>query len=65
MLESADEKIILKEQYTSTCMQERNEFMVDNSALVFAYLNRNYGGTANTVKYARKKGLPIINIANI
>ena len=60
MLSVADEKIILSKEYTSTCMQKRNKFMVDNASGVLAYLKRDYGGTANTVKYAQKKGVPVI-----
>ena len=62
MVESADEKVVLSEVYTPSCMQKRNEYMVDRSGVVVAYLTRNFGGTANTVKYAQKKGISIINI---
>ena len=60
MLSVADEKIVLSEEYTSTCMQKRNKFMVDNASGVLAYLKRDFGGTANTVKYAEKVGVPVI-----
>ena len=60
MLSVADEKIILSEEYNSTCMQKRNKFMVDNASGVLAYLKRDFGGTANTVKYAEKVGVPVI-----
>ena len=60
MLSSADEKIVLSEEYYSGCMQKRNKFMVDNCSGLLAYLKRDYGGTANTVRYAQKKGVPII-----
>lgn len=62
MLNEADEKYYVNRDYTNTCMQKRNEFMVDNSSLLVAYLRRNYGGTYNTVKYAEKKNHIIINI---
>ncbi len=57
----ADQKIILSKEYTPSCMQKRNIFMVDNSACVICYLNKNRGGTYNTVSYAKKKGVPVIN----
>ena len=60
MLEKVDEKIVLSKDYNSKCMQKRNEFMVDNAFVVFAYLKRDFGGTANTVKYAKKKGKSIV-----
>ena len=39
--------------------------MVDNSSYVIAYLNENKGGTANTVRYANKKGKKVINIGKL
>ncbi len=62
MLKQADGVIILSEDYNVRCMQKRNEFMVDNSNILIAYLKRDYGGTANTVKYAKKVGIKIIYI---
>ena len=62
MLDNADYRVLISENYTPYCMQERNAFMVDNSSLVIAYLQRNYGGTANTVNYAIKKGKRVYNI---
>lgn len=62
MVESADEKVVLSESYTPYCMQKRNQYMVDNSRVVLAYLRKDFGGTANTVNYARRKGIEIINI---
>jgi len=62
LLSVADDKVLLSREYTPSCMQKRNMFMVDNSACVVCYLNKNKGGTYNTVKYAEKKGVPVINI---
>lgn len=59
MLSVADEKIVLGQEYTPTCMQKRNKFMVDNASVVLAYMYKNYGGTANTVNYAKKNNVPI------
>ena len=67
MLDSADFKVIISKEYTPTCMFKRNMYMVDNSVTVVAYLKKDVssGGTVNTVKYAQKKGIPIINIAEL
>lgn len=64
MINNADYKVLISENYTPYCMQERNRFMVDNSSLVVAYMIRNQGGTYNTVKYAQLKDRKIINIVN-
>ena len=62
LLNFADEKVILSKEYTSSCMQKRNEYMVDNSMVIVAYLKRNSGGTYNTVKYAVEKQKEIIYV---
>ena len=62
MVSVADEKIVLSEEYTPSCMQKRNEFMVDNCAFLVSFLIRNYGGSYNTVRYAAKKQVPTVNI---
>ncbi len=60
MLASADEKVYVSEEYDSKCMMKRNIYMVDRSSLVYCYLNRNFGGTYNTVKYTQKNGKCVI-----
>lgn len=59
----ADEIVYVNDAYFRGCMQARNRYMVDRSALCLAYLTVCRGGTYNTVTYAEKKGLPIINLA--
>lgn len=44
--------------------QKRNEWMVDHADRVVAYWDGTAGGTANCVKYAKKKGVPVRNIIN-
>jgi len=61
-IESADEVIILSREYQEGCMQKRNEFMVDNSSCLVAYLTRSSGGTYKTVKYATEQNKKIIYI---
>ncbi len=60
MVESADEKVILSQNYTPYCMMKRNRYMVDNACVLVAYLTENKGGTYSTVKYAKEKGLEIV-----
>ena len=63
MKSSADEVICLAEHYYRGCMQRRNRYMVDRSSICICYLTQDTGGTAYTVKYARKQGLSVINLA--
>lgn len=64
-LEAADEIVCLNEKYTPSCMMERNIFMVDNSSYCLSYVTRQSGGSWNTVKYAERHGLKIINLAAV
>ena len=59
----ANEVFCLSERYFRGCMHQRNRYMVDHSSVCVCYLTREDGGTASTVKYARRKGLPICNLA--
>lgn len=43
-------------------MHMRNRYMVDRADVCIAYLASSAGGTFMTVSYARKKGLPILNL---
>ena len=62
IINAADERIYVSEEYDDKCMFKRNMFMVDNASVIIAYLNRNSGGTFNTVKYAERKRRKIIFI---
>ena len=62
MINSADEKIILQENYDKYCMLKRNNFMVDNASALVTYIRKDTGGTAYTVNYAKKKEIPIYRI---
>lgn len=63
LIEQADIKTVLSDTFTKGCMMNRNRFMVDNSSLVIAWLSKMGGGTYNTVNYANKKGVPVINLS--
>ena len=63
ILNSADFVNVLSENYTSFCMQKRNEYMVDKSDLVIAFWNgEESGGTWNTINYAKRKSKQILII---
>lgn len=65
IIEKSDEVIYTSSLYYNGCMQKRNRFMVDNSSYCIYYLNKSFGGTAYTVKYAAEKGLKIKNLAQL
>lgn len=58
----ADKVVYTAQQYTRGCMHRRNRHLVDHSGVCVCYLNRESGGTAYTVRYAKEKGLEIVNV---
>ncbi len=64
VIAEADKIEIISEEYSISCFEKRNRFMVDKSQCVICYFDGKSGGTANTVKYALKKGKRIINLAD-
>lgn len=40
----------------------RNEWMIDNSDLLIAYVKYSWGGAAKTLEYAKRKSIKILNI---
>jgi len=60
----ATEVLYVSEKYTRGCFHARNRKLVDDANLCVAYHIKQTGGTAYTVRYAKQKGLEIINIAD-
>ena len=52
----------INNHYFTGCYQVRNEWMVDRSNLVIAVFNGQKSGTKNTVNYAKRKGVKIMNV---
>lgn len=46
-------------QYENGCYLARNRYMVDRADLLYAYCTQETGGTAYTVKYARRQGVAV------
>lgn len=55
----------ISDHYFKACYQVRNEWMVDRSALVIALFNGQKSGTKNTIDYAKRKDVKVINILDI
>ena len=57
ILASADiVNYVSKCEYSGTCMNDRNKYMVENSDVVIAVWNGSPSGTGNTVKMAKAAG---------
>ncbi|MBR2909095.1 MAG: DUF1273 family protein [Clostridia bacterium] len=59
ILNNADIIRYIAEEYTNTCMQERNDYMLKNSSKVIALFNGVPGGTQSTILKAKKMGLTV------
>ncbi|MBQ2793582.1 MAG: DUF1273 family protein [Clostridia bacterium] len=62
VLSLADEVICLSPRYYNGCMLARNRELVLRSEIVIAYLGRDEGGTAYTVRLAKSRGARVFNI---
>ena len=63
LLPEADEVIYISEEYNDFCMRKRNNYMVEHSAYCICALLQEKSGTGQTVRYAKKKNLQVINVA--
>lgn len=59
ILAKCDKVIILQDEYTSSCMNKRNLYMVEHSDCVIAVWSGTEGGTANTIRFAIDRHLPV------
>lgn len=46
-----------------SAITKRNQWMVEQSSYLIAYVYRDFGGAYTTLQYAKKKGLQVVNIA--
>ena len=59
---AAEEVLYLSNHYFPGCMAIRNRQLVEDADLCIAYLTRSPSGTAQTVGFAREKGIEVIYI---
>ncbi len=64
--DAADSCEFVAETYTRFCMQQRNKRLVELADCCICYCREPDGrtGTAQTVRLARQKGIPVINLAD-
>lgn len=59
----ADKVVYIGRDYTPYCFSQRNRHLVDHSQVCVCYFTGEDGGTKQTVNYAEKKGLRVLNLA--
>ncbi len=63
VLAHCDERVTLRDGYSVAGFRLRNDFLVDNASVVVAWYDGGRdGGTAYTVRRARRQGIPVINL---
>ena len=62
VLGKANEVITLSSKYYRQSYHDRNRYMVDHSSRLICYYDGQKGGTDFTVRYAKEKGLEVVNV---
>ena len=67
ILNAADSWECVGQDYTATCMRERNQRLVMLADCCICYYRKSAApsGTAQTIRMAQKKGIPVINLADM
>ena len=59
----ANQIVIVSPTYVLSCYEQRNRYLIDNSSHLICYWDGVEGGTAQTLRMAKAKGLTIHNLA--
>ena len=62
LLSEANEVVYVSEEYTDTCMKERNRKIAEEADILISYVGRTNSGAAQTVRMARELGREIYNL---
>jgi len=62
LVSDCDYHTLVQKSYTPDCMMRRNRYMVDHAAVLIAAYGGRPGGTMNTLLYALRQGLEIIEL---
>ena len=63
LVADCDYYTLVQKDYSPDCMMRRNRYMVDNSSVLIAAYGGKPGGTMNTLLYALRRGLEIIELS--
>lgn len=65
LLSGCDYKTTLQEAYSTGCMHRRNRYLVDHAVRLIAVHDGLAGGTQQTMAYAMRRGLEIVNTPSV
>ena len=63
LLDQCDYVTMVSAEYSPSCMQRRDRYMVDHSALLIAAFDGSAGGTRYTVEYALRRRISVVDLA--
>ena len=63
LVAACDFETLVSAQYSSSCMQRRDRYMVDHASLLIAAFDGSPGGTRYTVEYAMRRGVSVVDLA--
>lgn len=62
LVSECDYHTVVQKEYSPECYSRRNRYMVDSSSVIIAVFNGKSGGTMNTLIYAMRQGLELIQL---
>ena len=62
VLQAADSVTVISEHYSNDCMKRRNKRLVELSDCCICYCRNFRSGTGQTIRFAKEKGIDIINL---
>ena len=62
LVAACDLETLVSSQYSPSCMQRRDRYMVDHAALLIAAFDGTAGGTRYTVEYAMRRRISIVDL---
>lgn len=63
LLALSDEVVYVSHTYFRGCTHKRNRYMADHASYIIVYCTRESGGSYYTKRYAKSKGLTVIDIS--
>ena len=60
LVKACDFETVVSQQYSASCMQRRDRYMVDHAALLIAVHDGQPGGTRRTIEYAMRRRLDVV-----
>ncbi len=62
ILGRCDKRTLISHSYTRSCMMQRNRYMVLHSGTLIAAYDGSPGGTMNTIIFAKRQGLTVLEL---